>query len=329
MVGGCGFIGSHLVELLARDPEQRITVVDDLSSAPLPPERLLAELGNPPNVDLVEAEAAAYARNGSRERFDQVFQLASPVGPAGVLEHAGSIAWRVIDVAAVYGELCHSSGARLVFVSSSEVYDGGQDGLCSEQMPRVVGPEPSARREYAAAKIAAEVLLGNLAKTRGLDVVLVRPFNVAGPRQSARGGFVLPRFVSQALAGEPLTVFGDGRQTRAFTHVAEIASGILAAARHAESGEVFNLGNGDNCISILELAEAVKSYTRSSSPVTFVDPREIYGDLYEDANDKLPDDALARRRLGWSPHIDCRAIVAETADYFRSLTPDLRRHLGA
>jgi nucleoside-diphosphate-sugar epimerase len=323
VTGGFGFIGGHLVGHLAADAGNRIHVVDDLSSSPLALDHLLAELGSPANLTYDLEPVAAFCRRDGAAAFDEIYHLASLVGPAGVLPHAGEIAAQIVGDAAAIAALALHARARLVFVSTSEIYGGGQAGYCSEQMIRLVSPDPSPRLEYALGKLAAETSIANLCQARDLRAVVVRPFNVSGPRQSGRGGFVLPRFVGQALAGAPLTVFGDGRQVRAFTHVSDTAAGLVAAMERGVSGESYNLGNLDNRCTILELALQTKELTGSRSEVRFVDPTTIFGPLYREASNKFPDATKARAQLGWQPVRGREQTVRDTIEFMCRLP----RHL--
>lgn len=323
VTGGFGFIGGHLVERLLADAGNQIHVVDDLSSSPLALDLLLAELGSPANLTYDIESVAAFCLREGTAAFDEIYHLASLVGPAGVLPHAGDIAVRIIADAAAIATLALRARARLIFVSTSEIYGGGQAGYCSEHMIRMVSPEPSARLEYALGKLAAETAIANLCQARDLDAAVVRPFNVSGPRQSGQGGFVLPRFVGQAIAGAPLTVFGDGRQLRAFTHVTDIAAGLVATMERGRRGESYNLGNLDNRCTILELALETKALTGSRSEVRFVDPTTIFGPLYCEANDKFPDATKARTQLGWQPAHDRARTIRDTIEFMRRLPRDL------
>jgi len=194
-------------------------------------------------------------------------------------------------------------------------------------MFKVVPAKSSARLEYAVGKLAAETALLNLSGTRDLDLRIVRPFNVTGPRQSGRGGFVLPRFIGQAIAGVDITVFGDGKQVRAFTHVKDMVAGIVCAMKNGKKGEVYNLGNPANRCSILELAEEVKRITRTRSRIVFVDPTTIYGPLYEEANNKFPDASKAIAELGWEPRYGRNQAIEDTFLYMKGLPERLLFHL--
>jgi UDP-glucose 4-epimerase len=164
--------------------------------------------------------------------------------------------------------------------------------------------------EYAVAKMAAETMLLN---TDGLDVRIIRPFNVAGPRQREEGGFVLPRFIRQAKAGEPLTVYQPGSQRRAFTHVVEAADAIRRAGTLGKPGQVYNIGNPANACSIARLAEEVVDALGSSSTVKVVDPVTLWGPAFAEAPDKLPTIDKAVKELGWEPRLTRRQVILDAA----------------
>ena len=296
ITGGAGFIGSHLADLLVAQGAD-VHIIDDFRSG-----------------DHVHPTATTHAvsvRNadwGVWSGTDVIFHLASPVGPVGVLSQGGRITYEVINDAEAVAVQARVLGCPLVYVSTSELY-GPQTGACAESLPRVTPAGHSARMEYAVAKLAAETMLLNQDR---LDVRIVRPFNVAGPRQKAAGGFVIPRFVGQALAGEPLTVYGDGTALRAFTHVADIATGILAVAARGQRGDVFNLGNPDNLTTIEALASLVLDVVDPQGSYAFVDPVALWGPKFKEAADKYPNAALALERLGWRAHRTLREIVTDT-----------------
>jgi UDP-glucose 4-epimerase len=319
VTGGFGFIGSHLVEALLSDSENRVHVVDNLSTSPIDVPAFLARLGQPQNLtfDICSVQQFCEERSADK-RFHQIYHLASVVGPVGVLAHAGNMALQIVRDAHLLAELALQNSARVVDVSTSEVYGGGRDGYCSEKDSKVIQPKVTVRLEYAIGKLAAEIALTNTSRVRSLDVTIVRPFNVAGPRQSADGGFVLPRFINQSRAGEPLTVYNDGQMIRAFTHVSDIVDGIMLVMAKGNRGDAYNLGNPANKISIVELADRVISITKSKSTVSHVDPKALFGDLFEEANDKYPDADRAKNELGWDPKYAIDEIILDSYHYTNS-----------
>lgn len=313
VTGGFGFIGSHLIERLLRDPENHVHVVDNLSTSPVMLGQLLDELGHPINLTFSINDL----RDEHYDHFDEVYHLASPVGPAGILPLAGCMIGDVVQDTYYLLEYVQRWGAKLLDVSTSEVYGGGQNGLCSEEMPRIIQAETTVRLEYAIAKLAAETAIINLCHVRKLNAVIVRPFNVAGMRQSGKGGFVLPRFVHQAMHNEMITVFGDGSQVRAFTHVTDIVDGLIRAMAYGQSGQVYNLGNPGNKTSVLDLAKCVQSVV-GGGEIAFVDPQTIYGPLYAEAADKYPASLKATYELGWRPQIGLQQTILDVWHYMKS-----------
>jgi UDP-glucose 4-epimerase len=319
VTGGFGFIGSHLVEWLLAEPETRVHVVDNMSTNPIDVDTFVAGLPDSGRFGFDVSTVEEFcAQGGGPRRFDEIYHLASVVGPVGVLQHAGRMAGMVIGDTNRIIALALESGAKIVDVSTSEVYGGGRDGYCSERDFKVIQPKVTVRLEYAVGKLAAEVALINTTKVTPLHACIVRPFNVAGPRQSGKGGFVLPRFIGQALRGEPLTVYGDGSMIRAFTHVADIVEGLVATMARGHSGEAYNLGNPANKTSILDLARRVLDRVGGPSKIEFVDPKTLFGPLFEEANDKYPDADKSMSELGWIPKYDIDRVVLDTADYLRS-----------
>lgn len=307
VTGGAGFIGSHVVRFLL-ERGWSVEVVDDFRSSPLPLRELRSTFDSASNkrVRFTPLSIATFGGPGFRGyAADAVIHLAGPVGPVGVLAHAGRIVGSIVDDARTVARWASLNDAPLVYVSSSEVYGGGVGGECDETMPRVIVAGHSARLEYAVAKLAAETMLLN---TAGLDVRIVRPFNVAGAYQSARGGFVTPRFVSQALRDEELTVYAPGTQVRAMTHVEDEAEGIVAVLERGAAGAVYNVGNPANRTTMLDYAELVRS-TVGRGRISIVDPQSIHGPDFAEAADKYPAEPEAMYGLGWAPRHGLDEIV--------------------
>ena len=316
VTGGFGFLGSHLIELLLSNKNNKVHVVDNLSTSPLPLWYLLNLLPDKDNLTYDIRDLVDYI---PEETFDEIYHLASIVGPAGVLKHPGNIVKRTVDDTYYIMDMSQDMRARLVDISTSEIYGGGRDGFCSETMSKIIQPQVTVRLEYAVAKLASEIALVNRVNSGILNAVIVRPFNISGPRQSGHGGFVLPRFVWQSINNYPITVFGTGNQVRAFTHVKDVAQGVFNTMRYGQSGEAYNIGNSDNRTTILEMAQSVIKYTNSKSEIIFVDPKTIYGDRFAEANDKYPDDTKATLEIEWCPKYDIRKVIEDTYSFMVSL----------
>lgn len=327
VTGGFGFIGSHLIETLLQDQDTNVHVVDNLSSNPLPLDYLFKEIGEQPRLSCSICSVQEFCKNPQVD-FSEIYHLASVVGPAGVLRHSGKIIKMIVNDIYSLIDLALKRGVRLLDISTSEVYGGGQEGFCSETMSKIIPPTYSPRLEYAVGKLATEVALINTTKVSSLQVVIIRPFNVSGPRQSGVGGFVLPRFIARALENQDLTVFGDGNQIRAFTNVKDIVNGIILAMHKGKTGEIYNLGNPNNRCTINELADAVIRITGSKGGKRYLDPKTIYGPLYEEANNKFPDAGKAISELGWQPIYSRDETIEQTVNYFRQLPSAVREHLS-
>lgn len=335
ITGGFGFIGGHLIKRLLDVQEERkptIHVIDNLSTSPVPLETLLDDLGYPLHLTYDITDIYDFLRNGTDAEWDVVYHLASPVGPAGILPYAGKMAYSILRDTVGLIELAKRCNAALIDISTSEIYGGGQNGYCSEEMNRIVPPKTTVRLEYAMGKLAAETAILNECAINGLRAAIIRPFNVAGPRQSGQGGFVLPRFVAQAMTGQPLTVFGDGGQLRAFTHVTDIADGIAKVGnkmrQNGKTGQVYNLGNPDNRIRILDLAQAVIQVCDSHSDIIFMDGKEVYGPHYAEAADKYPDATRAMKQLKWNPRQTIEQTIRSVYHYMTFSTPDVFQQLA-
>ncbi|MFE6222498.1 MULTISPECIES: NAD-dependent epimerase/dehydratase family protein [unclassified Streptomyces] len=303
VTGGSGFVGSHLcAALLAGGTD--VTCVDDFST------------GRPENVASLRGHAGFRLQEADvREPFavgrpvDLVLHFASPASPADYLRlplhtlETGSLGTRNALA------LAHAHGARFVLASTSEVYGDPEEHPQSERYWGRVNPV-GPRSVYDEAKRFGEALTTATARARGTDTVIVRLFNTYGPRMRGFDGRAVPTFVRQALAGEPLTVTGDGQQTRSLCYVSDTVDGILAAAAHDMRGPV-NIGNPTE-ITMLELARWIARLTGSASRIRFVE-RPV-----DDPAVRCPDITLARDKLQWRPLVDAEEGLRRTIDWFRS-----------
>lgn len=328
ITGGFGFLGTTLTEELVKRNDNLVHVVDDLSTSPIILDDFLSVIGNPKNLTYDICTIDEYFRRESVPVYNEIFHLASPVGPAGVLKHAGNMVRDVVRDNYTIMDYCIKHNCKMLDVSTSEVYGGGVEGYCSEETAKVVPPKTTVRLEYAIAKLAAETALINTCTVTNLNAIIVRPFNISGPRQSPQGGFVLPRFIQLADSGKPITVFGKGNQIRAFTHVKDMVDGIILASEKGQKGVAYNLGNVKNKTTILDMAQRVKRILKSKSEIIFVDPKTIYGPLYEEANDKFPDATKAEMELGWLPKYSIDDTILDAyKEYKRQVDVGTLKHI--
>tara|TARA_Y100001937_G_scaffold110326_1_gene155815 strand:+ start:2669 stop:3637 length:969 start_codon:yes stop_codon:yes gene_type:complete len=315
ITGGLGFLGSYSIELWKKNGWD-ITVIDNLSTNVIKPDH---EICNDVNVIIKDILECSWENLG---KYDMIVHLASPVGPAGILQHSGKIADYILSDIYWSIEGAQKNKCPLIFVSTSEIY-GHRDEVVflGEEEDKILRGNFSVRNEYSMAKLLSEIVLSNSAKVSDLKYQIIRPFNISGARQLKNGGFVLPTFVQQALEGNDITVFNSGEQIRAFTHVSDIVKGIYLTSVADESlyNQSWNIGNAKNVSTINELARIVKSKTQSVSNVIHVDPKTIHGPLYEEAWDKVPDATKAKDNLGWDPVWTKEQIIQDVITYYQTL----------
>ena len=310
ITGGAGFIGSHLADALAARGDG-VLILDDLSTGRRENvEHLLAggraELieGSTLDRDLVEDCMAA---------VDTCFHLASAVGVGLIVSRPVDSLLRTVRGTEVVMTAAADLRRPLLFTSTSEVYGKNPGPWLAEDADRLLGSPSKARWLYANAKAFGEALAHGYHRDAGLPAVVVRLFNTVGPRQSPDHGMVLPRFVRQSLAGEELTVFGDGTQMRCFCHVADSVDALVRlSATEPAAGRTFNVGAPDE-MSIEELARRVIERTGSSSGTRYVPYAEIYSDGFEEPVRGRPDTTALRELTGWSPSRDVGDAIDDVA----------------
>ena len=315
VTGGAGFIGSHLVESLLADGH-RVLVLDDLSTGRRENlrgvegnERLEIEIGSVTDDTVVAALVA---------RADAVAHLAAAVGVRLIVEQPVRTLETNIHGTEV---VLHECGRRLtpVFVaSSSEVYGKGTRCPFREDDDVLLGPTTRTRWSYAASKMVDEFLALSWHREKGLPVRVGRFFNTVGPRQVGQYGMVVPRFVAQALDGGPITVYGDGTQTRTFGHVSEVVAAVRALMTSKDTaGRVFNIG-GTEEVSILELADRVRAQVAPHVEVVRVPYEEAYGPGFEDMTRRVPDTSRLRGAIGFAPALGLDEILRDTVAQVRA-----------
>jgi UDP-glucose 4-epimerase len=314
ITGGAGFIGSHLAEgLLAAGRD--VVVLDDLSTGRV--ENLQPVQGHPRftlTVGSVRDEALLQKLVDSA---DVVYHLAAAVGVRLILERPVE----TIETNIVGTEMVLRAAAvhrtPVVIASTSEVYGKNDKVPLSEDDDRVLGPTTKSRWSYACSKAIDEFLALAYHRERGVPVVILRFFNTVGPRQTGRYGMVVPRFVRQALDGEPITVYGDGRQSRCFTDVEDAVRATIAlSSAPAARGEVVNVGSSQE-VAIGELAEHVKRLAGSSSPIGFVPYDQAYQPGFEDLRRRVPDIEKAGRLVGYRAQVPLDETLRRVIDFLR------------
>ncbi|MBN2586851.1 MAG: GDP-mannose 4,6-dehydratase [Candidatus Fermentibacteraceae bacterium] len=308
VTGGAGFIGSHLCELLlARGAG--VLVLDDLSTGTL--SNLDGCSGNSRFRFVVGSVLDEALTRGLVNQSRKVVHLAAAVGVENIIRQpVETIETNVKGTENVL--MAARPGMTPVFIAStSEVYGKSESVPFREDGDIVLGATSRSRWSYACSKAVDEFLALAYWKDKGLPVVIGRLFNTVGPRQSGRYGMVLPRFIEQALAGRPLTVFGDGRQTRCFSLVYEIVDAIASLVDNPEAvGKVINIGSTQE-ISIRELAEKVRRISGSGSEITLIPYDEAYPDDFEDMRRRVPDVSLLSSLIGKVPEADIDTIIRE------------------
>lgn len=332
ITGGAGFIGSHLAETLL-ESGHHVSVIDDLSTGRL--ENVAHLLGHAHFRMAVDTITNQVVMDRLVSECDVIFHLAAAVGvrliverPADVIETNVLGTHAVLDVAKRY--------RRKVFIAStSEVYGKNTQVPFSEDDDRLLGPTTRARWSYSTSKAVDEFLGLAYHAQVGLPVVIVRLFNTVGPRQSGQYGMVVPRFVHQALRGEPLTVYGDGRQSRCFCNVSDVVRAIIGLWQCPDAvGQIFNVGSTSE-ISILDLARQVLSLVHEGHDATreedgrivLVPYEQAYAEGFEDMRRRIPDTSKINKVIGWKPEIELETTLRQLLDV--AATPQVNRRAAS
>ncbi len=314
LTGGAGFIGSHLTEAILAGGD-RVLAIDNLSTGSM--DNVTHFLGHPDH----RFEQASITDRGIVERMaseaDVIVHLAAAVGVKLIVEHpVQTIETNVMGTEEIL-RVALRNKCRVLIASTSEVYGKGSKFPFAEEDDVLLGATSKSRWAYAASKMVDEFLGLAYWREFGLDVVPFRLFNTIGPRQTGQYGMVVPRFIRQALGGEPITVYGDGSQRRCFCDVRDVVTAILGLAGHADApGRVYNIG-GTEEVSIQELAERVVEMTESDSQIIKVPYSEAYAPGFEDMERRVPDTERIHKLLGWKPKRSLREILSDVISYER------------
>jgi UDP-glucose 4-epimerase len=314
ITGGAGFIGSHLAEALLNRGDE-VFVLDNLSTGSI--DNIGHLKGHPRfhySIDSVTNEPLLAELI---DRCDAVVHLAAAVGVKLIVEAPVHTIETNVHGTEVVLKHANKKKKLVLIASTSEVYGKSVEVPFREDADLVLGPTGKHRWAYACSKMIDEFLALAYWKERKLPVIIVRLFNTVGPRQTGQYGMVIPTLVRQALAGQPLTVFGDGMQSRSFTYVGDVVGAMVALINEPRAvGQVFNIGNGSE-ISIGELAAKVKAMTASSSDIVHVPYDQAYEAGFEDMPRRVPDISKLRALVGYEPTVELDEILARVIEYFR------------
>jgi UDP-glucose 4-epimerase len=314
ITGGAGFIGSHLSDALL-DQGHHVLILDNLSTGSFDNiAHLKGRDGFEYFIDTVENEPLLAELI---DRSDVVFHFAAAVGVKLIVEQPVYTIETNVHGTEVVLKHANKKKKLVVIASTSEVYGKSTAVPFREDADLVLGPTPKHRWAYACSKAIDEFLALAYWKERKLPVIIVRLFNTVGPRQTGQYGMVLPTFVRQALAGQPITVFGDGKQTRSFTYVGDVVEALMKLTNEPRAvGGVFNVGNVDE-VSIRELAERVKTLSGSQSSIQYVPYDEAYEAGFEDMPRRVPDISKIRDLVGYQPQLELNDIIKTVIEHIR------------
>ena len=314
ITGGAGFIGSHLAELLLRQGHD-VSIIDNLSTGSI--DNICHLKGTPGfryNIETITNEPVLAELI---DQSDVVFHLAAAVGVKLIVEEPVHTIETNVHGTEVVLKHANKKKKLVVVASTSEVYGKSTNVPFREDADLVMGATAKHRWAYACSKAIDEFLALAYYKEKKLPVIIVRLFNTVGPRQTGQYGMVLPTFVRQALAGQPITVYGDGTQSRSFTYVGDVVDALIRLIDQPQAvGEVFNIGSHEE-IAIRELAEKVRALARSQSPIVLVPYDEAYESGFEDMPRRVPDISKIERAIGYRPRVALDDIITTVIEYFQ------------
>jgi len=315
ITGGAGFIGSHLAdELIAGG--NRVTALDNLSTGKL--DNVVHLNGNQNFQLVVDTVLNETLVDKLVERCDVVFHLAAAVGVELIVKHPLESLTTNIKGSEIVLEMAHRYRKKVLITSTSEIYGKNINGPLKETDDRILGSPLKTRWGYSTAKAVDEMLAYVYWKEKGVPSVIVRLFNTVGPRQTGAYGMVMPRFISQALKNEPITIYGTGRQSRCFLHVRDVVKAIARLTADPKAvGQVYNIGSQEE-ITIEKLAAKIIDITGSKSKITHIPYEKAYEDGFEDMQRRVPDISKINKLIGFEPSYNLTAIIKDIIKYLSS-----------
>ena len=315
VTGGAGFIGSYLSEVLI-DSGHEVTVLDDLSTGSL---LNIKELQKSKKFSFIEGSMLNQKLvEDAVSKVDGIFHLGAALGVKRILERPYDSLVTNMHGTEIVIKAASKRKIKTFLASTSEIYGKNLNQPLTEESDRVLGSPLLVRWTYSEGKAIDESLIQIFHQSHGLPFVIGRFFNTSGPRQTGAYGMVLPGFVSQALAGKPLTVYGDGSQQRVFCHVADAVDAVIRLFFNEKAeGQVFNIG-GEEEVSIHQLAELVIAETNSNSKIEYVEYKNAYAEGFEESMRRVPNTTKVREFTGWAPKYSLKALIADVAAHLKA-----------
>ena len=318
ITGGAGFIGSHLSDAYLKRGDE-VFIIDDLSTGSFENIRHLKD--HPRFHYTIENVANQPATAELVDQCDVIFHLAAAVGVKLIVESPVRTIETNVHGTEVVLSLANKKKKKVLIASTSEVYGLSTQVPFKEDGNLVMGATTKGRWSYACSKAIDEFLALAYWREKKLPTVVVRLFNTVGPRQTGQYGMVIPTFVKQALAGRPITVYGDGKQSRCFCYVGDVVGALMKLMDdEAAVGQVFNIGSNQE-ISIIDLAEKVKALAKSDSEIVRVPYDEAYEEGFEDMPRRVPDISKINQQVGFKPERDLEAILLSVIDFYSGEQP--------
>ena len=314
ITGGAGFIGSHLADELIKAGD-KVTVLDDLST------------GRFENIEHLDGKKGFNFVEGTIlnedlvdklvEKIDVVYHLAAAVGVDLIVKKPLESLVTNIKGSEIVLEMVHRYHKKVLITSTSEIYGKNTNGPLKEDDDRILGSPLKSRWSYSTAKAVDEMLAYEYWRQKKVPTVIVRLFNTVGPRQTGAYGMVVPRFVTQALKNEDITVYGDGKQSRCFLHVKNVVTALTKLMNNEKAvGNVFNIGSQEE-ITIEELAKKIIKIAKSSSKIVYIPYDKAYEEGFEDMQRRVPDTTKAKTAIGFKPTMDLEGIIKDVIEYAR------------
>ena len=314
ITGGAGFIGSHLADELIKKGNE-VVVLDDLSTGRF---ENITHLDGKKNFHFVEGTILNEALVDKLvEKCDVVYHLAAAVGVDLIVKKPLESLTTNIKGSEIVLEMVHRYHKKVLITSTSEIYGKNANGPLKEDDDRILGSPLKSRWGYSTAKAVDEMLAYEYWRQKQVPVVIVRLFNTVGPRQTGAYGMVVPRFVTQALKDEVVTIYGTGKQSRCFLHVRDVVDTLVKLMNRDEAvGKVFNIGSQEE-ITIENLAGKIIDITKSRSKITYIPYDKAYEEGFEDMERRVPDTQRVKEAVGFKPTVDLEGIIKSVVEYYK------------